>query len=221
VTDDQGTGIPELDPPGLDTSGVDDGIPDLDLPPPPPPPPPRPSQPQGLRTAARAEPLPEEKKKITKQVLREGAVEVLLNGSSILKEVVEDFRSSDKFFKYKALILSVWFVLAITSIGVSCSGGPPTGNSFGARLIIAGEDATLSYMVKNDSDNEWQQVVIEVNGGYYATADTLRPHGDISLSPRLMVDRGGKEAPQGLKISDVHVNCSEGDTFLLKGGKPQ
>jgi hypothetical protein len=174
-----------------------------------------------VRTAARAAPLPEEKKKITKHVLREGAIEVLLNGSSILKEVVEDFRNSDKFFKYKALVLSVWFVLAVTSVGVSCSGGPQTGNSFGARLIVAGEDATLSYMIKNDSDAEWQSVIIEVNGAYYVTAASLRPRGDVSLSPRLMFDANGHEAPSDIKIHDVHLNCSEGDTFLLKGGKPQ
>jgi hypothetical protein len=197
----------------------DDGIPDLDLPPPPPPP--RPSAPGGVRTAARAAPLPEEKKKISKEQLREGAVDVLLNSVSILREIAEDFRSSDRFFKYKALVLSVWFVLVGTSVGVSCAGGGPVGNSFGARLVIGGEGQTRAFMLKNDSDDEWKQVVITVNNKYVVTSDLLRPYGDITLTPRLMFDENGKEAPADLVIRDIHLDCTEGNAFLLKGGQQQ
>jgi len=192
------------------------------LPPPPPanPPPPRPSM-GGVRSAARAAPLADEKKKLTKEALREGAIDVLLNSFSILREVAEDFRNSDRFFKYKALVLTTWLMLVTTSIGVSCAGGPAGGNSFGARLIIAGEVNDRAYMVKNDSDDEWQAVQITVNGQYYVTAAQLRPYGDISLSPRLMFDAAGKEAPPNLQISEIHIACNEGDAYLLKGGEPQ
>src|SRR5581483_1214731 len=132
----------------------------------------------------------------------------------------EDFRSSDRFFKYKALVLSVWFVLSVTSIGVSCSGGGPTANAFGARLVIAGEGAQRAFMVKNDSDDEWQAVQITVNGKYFVTAAQLRPNGDISLTPRLMFDENGKEAPGDLNIRDVHLSCNEGEAFLFKNGQP-
>jgi hypothetical protein len=192
---------------------------ELELQPRPSAPEPRPSAPGGVRSAFRAQPLPEQKKKITKAVVREGAVEVLLNAFSILKEIAEDFRSSDRFFKYKALVLSVWLVLSITSVGVSCAGGSgPAVNSFGARLVVAGEGSTRAFMVKNDSDDEWQSVQITVNGRYYVTAAQLRPYGDISLSPRLMFDENGKEAPGDLAIRDVHLSCNEGEAFLLKGG---
>ncbi|MBL8953305.1 MAG: hypothetical protein JNK82_21175 [Myxococcaceae bacterium] len=183
-------------------------------------PPPRPSIGGSVRSAARAAPLPEEKKKLTKEALREGAVDVLLNSFSILREVVEDFRSSDKFFKYKALVLTTWLMLVVSSIGVSCAGASQ-GNSFGARLIIAGDANDRAYMVKNDSDDEWQGVQIVVNDTYYVTAAQLRAFGDISLSPRLMFDETGKEAPSSLVISDIHITCSEGDAYLLRGGQPQ
>lgn len=169
----------------------------------------------------RAAPLPDEKKKITKDQLREGAVDVLLNSFSILREIAEDFRSSDRFFKFKALVLSIWFVLVGTSVGVSCAGGGPVGNSFGARLVIGGEGPTKAFMVKNDSDDEWQQVQITVNGKYYVTTAQLRPYGDITLTARLMFDENGKEAPENISIRDIHLSCSEGDAFLLKGGTPQ
>ncbi|MBK7858845.1 MAG: hypothetical protein IPJ65_09545 [Archangiaceae bacterium] len=198
-----------------------------EAPPPPAPPPaelelnrPRPSAPAQVRSAARAQPLPEERKKLTKSALREGAVEVLLNSFSILREVAEDFRNSDRYFKYKALVLSTWLMLVVTSIGVSCAGAS-VGNSFGARLIIAGDHVDRAYMVKNDSDDEWQAVQITINGKYYVTAAQLRPYGDISLSPRLMFDETGKEAPANLVVSEIHLSCNEGDTYLLRGGSPQ
>ena len=180
---------------------------------------PRPSA-SAVRSAARAAPLPEEKKKLTKEAVREGAIDVLLNSFSILREIAEDFRNSDRYFKYKALVLSMWLMLVATSVGVSCAGGP-AGNSFGARLIVAGDSHDRAYMVKNDSEDEWQSVQITVNGKYYVTAAQLRPYGDISLSPRLMFDEAGKEAPASLVISEIHLSCNEGDAYLLKGGQLQ
>jgi hypothetical protein len=203
---------------------VSDGPPDPTQPQPPQPElelaqrPARPSAPAGVRSAARAAPLPEERKKLTKAALREGAIDVLLNSFSILREVAEDFRSSDRYFKYKALVLSTWLMLVATSVGVSCAGAT-LGNSFGARLIIAGDNVDRAYMVKNDSDDEWQSVQITVNGKYFVTAAQLRPYGDISLSPRLMFDEAGKEAPPNTVISEIHISCNEGETYLLRGGR--
>jgi hypothetical protein len=181
---------------------------------------PRPSAPAPVRSAARAQPLPEQKKKLTKDTVREGALDVLLNSVSIVREIAEDFRNSDRYFKYKALVLTTWLMLVCTSIGVSCSGAS-LGNSFGARLIIAGDAHDRAYMLKNDSNGDWENVQITVNGKYYITAEKLRPYGDISISSSVMVDETGKAAPSSVLISEIHLNCSEGDTYLLRGGQPQ
>jgi hypothetical protein len=180
----------------------------------------RPSAPGAVRSAARAQPLPEQKKKLTKEAVREGAVDVLLNSFSILREIAEDFRSSDRYFKYKALVLSVWFMAIATSVGVSCAGAS-VGNAFGARLIIAGDVTDRAYMLKNDSNGDWENVIVTVNAKYYATSEKLRPYGDISISPATVVDETGKAAPKGLVINEIHVSCSEGDAYVLKDGKPQ
>lgn len=171
----------------------------------------------------RAQPLAEEKKKkLTKDDLREGAIDVLLNAFSILREVAEDFRSSDRYFKFKALVLSVWLMLSITSVGISCSGAS-VGNSFGASVVISEVNNSPVYMVTNRSEASWHDVQITVNGKYYVTAAELRPSGGdgITLTPKLMFDETGKEAPPELVIREIHLGCSEGDTFLLRNGKPQ
>jgi hypothetical protein len=77
--------------------------------------------------------------------------------------MVQDFRNSDRFFKYKAAVVATWFVLSSTSIGVACSGGEST-NALGARLVIAGDAREPIFMVKNDSERPWQDVEVVVNG---------------------------------------------------------
>lgn len=219
------------DKPDSEQDSPFDFVPRAPAPPPPPEPPPapeleldvkkpRPSAPAPVRSAARAAPLPDEKKKLTKAAVREGAIDVLLNSVSILRDIAEDFRNSDRYFKYKALVLTVWVMLVATSVGVSCAGGPE-GNSFGARLIVAGDQVDRAYMIKNDSEDEWESVQVTVNGKYYVTAEKLRPYGDISLSPRHMFDEAGKEAPNTLVISEIHLSCNEGDAYLLRGGQLQ
>ena len=59
-----------------------------------------------MRSAARLDPVPDDPKRpVTKERLREGAVDTLLNSVSILGEMIEDFRNSDRFFKYKAFVV--------------------------------------------------------------------------------------------------------------------
>ena len=53
------------------------------------------------------------------------------------------------------------------------------------------------------------------------TPNGSKNHGDITLSPRLMFDENGKEAPANLQINDIHVNCSEGESYVLKDGAVQ
>jgi hypothetical protein len=36
-----------------------------------------------------------------------------------------------------------------------------------------------------------------------------------------MFDENGKEAPANLVISDIHLNCSEGEGYLLRDGRVQ
>lgn len=199
----------------------DDGIPELDLPPPPPPPPPRPSA--GVRSAARAAPLPDEKKKkLSKEQLQEGAIDVLLNSLSILKEVAEDFRNSDRFFKYKAAVLFSWFLLSVTSVGVACPGGGSRGsNDIDAHLVITGDLSAPTYSVTNNSAGEWQDVEIIVNGNWRMTAAQMAPNDMLTLSPRMLIDPNGNPATSTLRITDIMVRTADGEAVLFEHGKPQ
>lgn len=168
--------------------------------------------------AARAAPLPAEQKRLSKEQLKEGAVDTVLNTTSILRELAEDFRSSDRFFKYKIFVLLSWLALSVTSVGVAC----PTvkTNPHGAQLVIAGEAAQPIYMVKNDGEEVWEDVEVLVNGAFRFTAARVTQNGDLTLSPVMLIDENGKTAPRDLRITDIELRIAGGDPQpLLQGGQ--
>ena len=205
-------GVPEFSPSGLE----------LDLPPPP-----MKSQPsnpnmRAVRSAMRDQPLsPEPKKQLDKAALKEGALDTLLNSVSILSEIAEDFRTSDRFFKYKALVLIGWLTLSVTSVGVACGNQGPS-NDINAVLVAGGDASRPVYLVKNESLEVWQDVEVLVNGQYRATLAQMEANGgSIALSPAVLFDAAGKKAPSDLVIIEIVVNVSEPNesVTLLSGGR--
>jgi hypothetical protein len=198
---------------------------ELDLPPPPrsstPSPRPSMSNPRlaQVRSAAREQPLAAAPQRATGDRLKESASDTVLNAFSILSEVIDDFKSSDRFFKYKALVLTTWLLLSVGAFGVACPGSGST-NDLNASLVPAGDGV---YMVKNESSDVWQDVEIIVNGKYRATQSRVEASGgNVTLSPGILWDEAGKRAPSSLTISDITVKARdpEAEVPLLRGGAP-
>ncbi|MCC6336672.1 MAG: hypothetical protein IT380_22115 [Myxococcales bacterium] len=180
---------------------------------------------QGVRSAARAQPLPAAPapKKAAREKLKEGAADTILNSVSILGDVLEDFRTSDKFFKYKAMVLTLWFALTVGAFGVACPTNDGPSNEIEARLVV-GDGSPPVYMVKNESADAWENVEIVVNGGYRSTMATMEANGgNVTLSPAVLFDANGKRAPSTLAITDITVQVGdpEATVVLLKGGEIQ
>jgi len=186
-------------------------------------PPPRPSSPrastpslQAVRSANRAEPLAGTKEK---EKVKDRAVDVILNAFGLLRDMADDFKHSDRFFKYKVLVLGVWLICTCSSFLVACPGQAPT-NTIGAHLIES-SDATNTkkvYMVKNESTDHWQGVEVVVNGAYRATTGQVEPNGEVGLN--ILFDADGKRAPSNMVITDIelHVTDPEANFVMLRGG---
>ncbi len=162
-------------------------------------------------------------KALSKERLREGAVETLINSVSILSEVIDDFRSSDRFFKYKALVLATWAFLSVSSVAVACTGHGPA-NDIGAALIVGGDSSRTIYMIKNEGLAPWKDVEIIVNGGYRSTLSQVEANGgSVTLSPAVLFDGQGNKAPAKLSITDIELRTTEpeGKANLLVGGVQQ
>ena len=176
-----------------------------------------------VRSAARASaPLQGTSRRGARQGLKEQAADAVLNAFAIIGEMVDDFRSADRFFKYKALVLVLWLASAIGAFGVACPAGGPS-NTAGARLVVGGDRSSPAYMVKNASDEPWQDVEILVNGKYRSTLVQLEPQGTITISPAVIFDTTGTRAPSDLRVTDIEVRVGEpeGGAVLLKAGEAQ
>lgn len=176
-----------------------------------------------VRSASRETPLPAAPRPpVGKAVLQERLVDTLLNSGATLSELVEDFRSSDRFFKYKFAVLVVWGVLFTSSLTVACGQRGPT-NDIHAVLVRAGEATHPIYLVKNDSSGPWQDVEVLVNGAYRATSASLEANGgSITLSPAILYDESGNLAPSSLMVTDIVVSVIDPSetVVLLRAGEP-
>lgn len=171
---------------------------------------------QGVRSANRAEPLAGTRQK---EQVKDRAVDVILNGFGLLRDLADDFKHSDRFFKYKVLVLGLWLLCTCSSFLVACPGQAPS-NTIGAHLVES-SDATNSkkvYMVKNESADTWQGVEVVVNGAYRATTGHVEPNGEVGLN--ILFDGEGKRAPSNLVITDIELHVTEPEAIfvMMRGG---
>lgn len=160
---------------------------------------------------------------MTQKRLKEGAIDTILNSVSIFGEMVDDFRNSDKFFKYKAMVVATWFILSLSSLVVACpanTGGVET-NDIGAQLLENRDEHPPVYTVKNDSADTWNSVVITVNGRYKSTLNRLEGNGGtITLTSAVLFDEQGTRPSSKLVIQDIRVTVDDpsADFVMLKHG---
>lgn len=174
-----------------------------------------------VMSAARTAPPPAEQGPLSAR-LKSGAENTALNVVGILRDTWADFRSSDRFFKYKALILGSWIALTVLTFAVSCPGGDlDAKNRLGARLVTAGEPSRPIYMIVNDSEKSWTDVLVVVNAQYRAAVADVEAHGNLTLTPKQLIGPNGKLAPTDLRITDLELRTGNGKTKLLKEGQPQ
>jgi hypothetical protein len=170
-------------------------------------------------SAARTAPLPQAPSGPLSRRLKSGAEDTALNVVSILRELWDDFRSSDRFFKYKAFILAGWLALSGVSVVVACPGG--TGgpkNALGAQLV---KTSVGDLVIVNNSGKAWTDVVVVVNGQYrLAVGRVVADASDkyLPLEAQKLLGDNGKPAPSSLPMHRIHVTAKEGEAELSADG---
>jgi hypothetical protein len=173
-------------------------------------------------TAARAEPLqPAPEGKVSAR-LKENAADTALNVVAILRDTWDDFRNSDRFFKYKALILGVWLALSLAAIVVAWPEQTAPANRIGARLVTTRVTDTPVFMIVNESGSRWEDVVVVVNQRYraavaFVSAET--PENTLTLEPRRLLGENGQPAPTTLKVTELEVRTARGKAQLIQDGR--
>jgi len=172
-------------------------------------------------TATRAKPPPPKPAERWQDRLKTQAVDLSLNAWSILKETYEDFRRSDRYFKYKALIIASWVVLSGVTIMASCPHSEMDArNRLGARLgPRAADPARPAITIFNDSDKPWKDVRIVVNDKYQAAVPQVEPHDAVTVTPKQLLGPKGMVAPSDLQATDVELRTDDGKARLMKAGE--
>jgi len=175
-----------------------------------------------VMSASRAEPLPKEQAAgaVGKRLQAESA-NAALNALSIAKEMVQDFRQQDRFFKYKAFIVGGWLLLSIATVGVTCSRGVKDTGEFGAKLTHVAGRSSLTLV--NKSRDAWVDVVIVVKDTrgqeWRASVARVEPTKDLTVTPKQLLGPQGEAAPSDLGIRGVELRTADGKALLMQDGK--
>ncbi len=156
-----------------------------------------------------------------RQRLQAEAANTALNVFAILRELWDDFRSSDRYFKYKALIVASWVLLSVTGFAVACPGSPNRNTNFGAKLIVSEPGGRRIYMIKNEGKQTWENVRVIVNGEYQVATPKIEPGNDLVFGAKQLMGANGRLAPEGLAVSTLELRTSEGDATMIKDGQQQ
>lgn len=172
-------------------------------------------------TATRAAPLPETRRPLQER-LRTGAADLGLNAVAIAREAWSDFRSADRFFKYKVLVVAGWMSLSVAGLGVACPGqtaGLFPNNHLGGRVVVHREPDQTVLLIRNDGDLPWSDVVVIVNHQYRAAKGSVAAHDMFSLTPKQLLGDRNQIAPMDLTVRDVELRTARGHATLLANGE--
>lgn len=152
--------------------------------------------------------------------LKDGAEDTALNAVSLVKEGWRDFLKTNRYFKYKALVVLLWSALALAGIIEAWpEESVHLNEQLGARLVIPPNPDYPAFMIINESDTAWKDVVVIINGEFRGTAVMVEPHSDFTLTPKQLVGKKGNVPPTNLRARDLVVRTRKGEAVLLKDGQ--
>jgi hypothetical protein len=182
-----------------------------------------PTDPGNLRvmSAARTAPLQKTKAEgpLGKRLAGEASNQ-LLNGLSILREMLGDFRQQDRFFKYKASIVAGWLALTVASFAIACPGSSVQTGDMDARLVLSDKLDRPSLTIWNESKEPWQDVTFIVNGEYRAAVAAVGAGEFVTLTPKQLMGPAGA-APSDLRFQTLQMRSRDDSADLTKDLKQE
>jgi hypothetical protein len=151
--------------------------------------------------------------------IKSGAEDAVLNALSIAREATDEFRRWDSFFKYKLVIIGAWVVLSAVTLAVVAPRSGQVANNLGARLIVTTVLDHPVYMVKNEGNSAWRDVVVVVNKRFRAAAAEVEPGHDLTFGPKQLLGENGATAPADLELTEFEVRTAQGSTKLVERGQ--
>ncbi|HCF59964.1 MAG TPA: hypothetical protein DFS52_18470 [Myxococcales bacterium] len=162
-----------------------------------------------------------------KEAAKEAFLDTVLNAKSLVLEMVEDFRASDRFFKYKASVVAGWVLLSLISLFVACpsSNKAEDTNELSARVrvqkVSALDRQITALYIENRSDEDWDVVLLKLNSTYSAAVPAIAAGRSAVIQLDKFSGLDGKTPPENLRPQKLDVRCAQGEaTIQLTEGTP-
>ena len=130
--------------------------------------------------------------------------------TDFVKNLVQDFRESNRYFKVKAGLISGYVAVSVVTLLVFIPRGEL--NQIGAELRISKTEIVGGryFLVTNTSSEDWKDVVLTMNGTYASRWPVLGAQKKKAFFFVDFRDAAGKAPAQDLPPRSLRIECSEG-----------
>lgn len=135
----------------------------------------------------------------------------------VARDLAEGYRKSTRYFKLRAAVIGAWALLSIGTIWLACPSSGPR-NGLGAEASLSDTFLGAQVIVKNDSDAQWRDVTLTLDGGWSLQRRTVRPGDSLSILVS-QFRRGDEAAPRDLRPRALSIRCSEGAATVRLGAR--
>jgi len=158
---------------------------------------------------------PSDKKAAAKEVF----LDVLYDAKSLVLEMVDDFKASDRFFKYKAGVIGSWVLLSVLAMIIACPSNPGMrSNSLDARILIkqvpALDRSITALYIENTGDDDWGDALLKLNNVFTHSIPDLKAGAKAVVTIEKFSGPGGKTPPSDLKPQKLEITCKRGNTTI-------
>ncbi len=133
---------------------------------------------------------------------------------SFLREQWSDFRTSDRYFKLKGLIVTLWVAVSLASLIVafgSSGVASPESNDLGAYVRKQKASLGWSLLIHNTTDDAWTGCQLSLNGGFIHVKPMIAP-GEKVVVGVAQFQKDGQAPPSDEEPRTLRIRCKEGDT---------
>jgi hypothetical protein len=129
---------------------------------------------------------------------------------SFALQLVEDFRKSDKYFKYKTFVIAGYVVLAILTFVIFIPGGELNQINAEVTLNKAEIIGGRYFLVSNLSTNEWKDISLTLNNTYTARHSALGAGKKMPFYLSSFVDRLSHPPSVKIVVQTLRIECNRG-----------
>jgi hypothetical protein len=140
--------------------------------------------------------------------------EVILDGWDALRDfvrgVIDDFRDSTRFVKYKVFAIGGYIAVGLATVVVFLP--PGELNEIDAEVWLRKTEIVGGryFKVANRSSDTWKDIKVSINGTYTLQAKRLRPGRKKAFFFNRFRDESGKAPGENIQLEVMRIECSEG-----------